>query len=60
MNDDLKEYTVTVVCYQQKCYTILAKTLEEAKERYAEGEYDSVREGGVLDGELVNEEWDIG
>lgn len=53
-----KEYKVHVVCYSQKTYTIKAKSLKEAKERYAEGEYDDCYEGGMMDGETVNEDWE--
>lgn len=54
----MKEYHVCVVCYEQKRYTIKAETLAEAEKRYQEGEYDDVYEGGALNGEIVNEEWE--
>lgn len=52
------KYTVKVVCYAQKTYTIEADSLEAAKDRYYNGDYDEVCEGGALDGEVVDEEWE--
>lgn len=54
----MKEFHVRVCSYKQINYTIRAKTLKEAKERYGMGEYDSCYEGGPMDGETVNEDWE--
>ena len=53
-----KDYFINVVCYSQKRYQIKAKSLEAAQERYNNGDYDLCHEGGALDGEIVNEEWE--
>lgn len=52
------EYHVRVSCYKQLNYTVLAKDLKTAKEKYHRGEYEDCSEGGPMDGETINEEWD--
>jgi len=51
------KYKKQLVSYRVTTYTIKAKTLKEAEEKYNKGEYEEVREGGVLDGETISEEW---
>lgn len=55
-----KKFVICVVSYHQVRYTIRAKTLEEAKDKYENGDFDfeDGEEGGAMHGEVVNEEWE--
>ena len=54
----MKTYWVVVVSYARRKYGIKAESLKEAKELYVQGEYDECEEDGLLNGEVVNTNWE--
>jgi hypothetical protein len=60
---NLKRFTVLVTSYSQITYAVKAVNLNEAKKLYNDGmlgEDCITARGGVLDGEIVSEDWEEG
>jgi hypothetical protein len=58
MKPKIKQFRVRVCAYRQINYIIRAATLARAKELYSKGIYDERTEGGAMDGETVQEDWE--